>query len=67
MGDVELKGVRGREHRQFSQTGFMELGKAGVDRIEMAWRIGVLRLKVLPVEAAGKGGNMNNQAGFWGE
>ena len=72
MGDVEFKGVGGGELRRVNVAGFMELGEAGMVRVGVMCRIGVLGPKVSPVEAAGKGGNVSNQAEmikaeFWGE
>ena len=46
MGRWELRRVR--------SVRFTELGKAGMDGIEIMWRIGVLEPKVFPAKAARK-------------
>ena len=52
----------GGELRRVSLAEYTELGKAGMDRVGVVYRIGVLGPIVFPVEAAGKGGNISNQA-----
>ena len=59
--DVEFEGVGGGELRWVSLAGFMELGKAGMNRVGVVCRIKVLGPKVFPVEAADKG-DISNQA-----
>ena len=61
VGDIEFEGVGGGELRHVSLAGFTELGNAGMDRVGVVCRIGVLGPKVFPTEAMGKGGNITNQ------
>ena len=51
VGDVE---VRRGEFRRIKLAGFMELGKGGMDQIEMVWRIRMLGSKVFPAETVTK-------------
>ena len=44
-----------------SLAGFMELGKARMDRVGMMCRIGMLGPKVFPEKVAGKAGIISNQ------
>ena len=53
MGRVELRMVR--------LARFTEQGKAGIHGIGTVWRIEVLDPKIVPVEAAGEGGNIRRR------